>query len=220
MTGFRYFQIILHTTTSTIATSTPTQITLVSNDGTSFVIDSALISSFSGLIRDLLEDLDDTSDPIPIFEIKGDILKRFLDWCEHHQNDAPEPLRQYGPKELSAWDKEFFNTDVETQLEIMLAVSSSTSRDSVMLYQLLSPTPCEVVHLVRRFERDSISRMTLRLKTLRRSKGGGVLGRWTGLRGEIARQSEKDCWNESVSDILIDGNHEGDEHQYHYPPKI
>lgn len=107
-----------------MSASTTTQITLISKDGASLLIDRAVISSRSAVIHDMLEDLDeDTTDPIPVSEVEGDILKRVVAWCEHHKDDAPEPQSYLGPKEISAWDKEFINASNEVIFDIILAAN-------------------------------------------------------------------------------------------------
>ena len=68
-------------------------IQLRSSDGETFQVDHAIVrlsSTLDGMFKDLgLDDPDSNAltDSIPI-NVTGGILKRVIEFCEHHKNDA------------------------------------------------------------------------------------------------------------------------------------
>ncbi|CAG8958355.1 hypothetical protein HYFRA_00011032 [Hymenoscyphus fraxineus] len=107
-----------------MSSSATTILTLVSEDRVNVLVDKDAISGRSSLISDLLADLDEAAAeyPIPISKVKGDILKKVVEWCEHHKDDASEPQNLAG-KKVSTWDQEFFNNEDDVTFDIILAAN-------------------------------------------------------------------------------------------------
>ncbi|KAG8786508.1 hypothetical protein FRC15_011313 [Serendipita sp. 397] len=70
-------------------------------------------------------DREDTEYPIPLPNITSPVLKKVLEYCEHHQAD-PLPTIQVdgGPRRrtnISKWDQQFINVDQDMRFDILLA---------------------------------------------------------------------------------------------------
>lgn len=106
----------------------------------------AIANMFQALGCDL-EDDDDAEeeekeenfkdDPIPLSNVSGDTLQRIIGWIEYQlaENQAETPKTdkdelppsdpiQEKPRQLTAWEKEFFNVDKDTLGEVSLFSSS------------------------------------------------------------------------------------------------
>ncbi|KAI5477114.1 S-phase kinase-associated protein 1 [Pseudohyphozyma bogoriensis] len=82
----------------------------------------------SVLIKNLLDDLDESEAPIPLPNVSANVLKKVLEWCEQHKKD-PEPIADDGDDtrkkttEISDWDQKFIQVDQEMLFEIILAAN-------------------------------------------------------------------------------------------------
>lgn len=92
-------------------------IKLKSSDGVEFEIDVE-VAKHLGTIRTMLEDCgmnEEEGAVVPVPEIKAAILRRVLEWSEHHKNDA-KPIDNDKDKEkrtddISAWDANFLEVN-------------------------------------------------------------------------------------------------------------
>jgi len=103
------------------------KITLTSNDGVSIEIDRA-VAERSMLIKNMMEDLgDDVVDQaVPIPNVNEQVLKKVIEWCEHHRNDpatTPDDDSDSRKKttDIEEWDQKFMQVDQEMLFEIILA---------------------------------------------------------------------------------------------------
>lgn len=82
----------------------------------------------SGTIANMLDDIDDdVESDIPIPNIKGDIMKRVVDFCAEHP-DAPlnptdEQQLEMRTKPLEGWDLDFVRVPLATLFEMILAAN-------------------------------------------------------------------------------------------------
>ena len=72
-------------------------IKLESNDDQMFEVKEDAINK-STLIKNLLKEFECVNDDIiPLPTVSGKILKKIIEWCEHHESDpVPEPLDDPG----------------------------------------------------------------------------------------------------------------------------
>ncbi len=98
-------------------------ITLISADGEEFKIERK-IAECSVLIKNFIEDLGD-NEIIPVGGVKSNILKKVIEWCDHHQDDKPpvEDERDKKLAEVGEWDQKFFQLDQKMLFEIILAAN-------------------------------------------------------------------------------------------------
>jgi len=103
------------------------KLTLVSNDGVSIVADR-VVAERSMLIKNMLEDLGDevAATPVPIPNVNEQVLKKVLEWCEHHRNDPvttqdDDSDSRKKTTDIEEWDQKFMQVDQEMLFEIILA---------------------------------------------------------------------------------------------------
>ncbi|KEY67152.1 hypothetical protein S40285_00219 [Stachybotrys chlorohalonatus IBT 40285] len=100
-----------------------------SNDGATIEIDRA-VADRSILIKNMLDDLGDEminqDNPIPIPNVNEAVLRKVIEWCEHHRNDPPqaqddESDARKKTTDIEEWDQKFMQVDQEMLFEIILA---------------------------------------------------------------------------------------------------
>ncbi|POS85645.1 E3 ubiquitin ligase SCF complex, partial [Erysiphe pulchra] len=103
------------------------KITLVSNDGASITIDTQ-VAIKSILIKNMIEDLGDavSENDVPIPNVNEAVLKKVIEWCEHHKNDPVTSSDDDGDSrkkttDIEEWDQKFMQVDQEMLFEIILA---------------------------------------------------------------------------------------------------
>jgi len=110
-----------------MSAETPDTITLQSNDGVAVTI-KRKVAERSMLIKNMMEDLgegaNDTAVPIP--NVNEQVLKKVIEWCEHHQNDPPatqddDSDSRKKTTDIEEWDQKFMQVDQEMLFEIILA---------------------------------------------------------------------------------------------------
>ncbi|KAL2164354.1 hypothetical protein VTH06DRAFT_3570 [Thermothelomyces fergusii] len=106
------------------------RVTLASNDGSHIEVDR-VVAERSMLIKNLIEDLGDeaiANSPIPIPNVNDAVLRKVVEWCEHHRNDAiqsPDDENDNRKKttDIDEWDQKFMQVDQEMLFEIILAAN-------------------------------------------------------------------------------------------------
>ncbi|KIK71588.1 hypothetical protein GYMLUDRAFT_52645 [Collybiopsis luxurians FD-317 M1] len=107
-------------------------LTLVSSDGKIFLVERD-IAERSVFIKNMIEDLGELSQPIPLLNVSGDILEKVLLYCEHHRGEPlPEPEVDETRRrkiEITPWDRNFIAVDQDTLFEIILAANYMDIKD-------------------------------------------------------------------------------------------
>ncbi|OAA74102.1 SCF complex subunit Skp1 [Cordyceps fumosorosea ARSEF 2679] len=105
------------------------KIWLMTNDGVKMEVDRPVCER-SILIKHLLEDLgsDNISEanPVPIMNVNEAVMRKVIEWCEHHRNDpaqGPDDESDARKKttDIEEWDQKFMQVDQEMLFEIILA---------------------------------------------------------------------------------------------------
>ncbi|EXL95147.1 S-phase kinase-associated protein 1 [Fusarium odoratissimum NRRL 54006] len=109
--------------------STSTQkVWLASNDSATIEVDR-VVAERSMLIKNMLEDIGDeginAENPIPIPNVNEAVLRKVIEWCDHHRND---PLQAQDDDsdarkkttDIEEWDQKFMQVDQEMLFEIIL----------------------------------------------------------------------------------------------------
>ncbi|KAK2011072.1 Skp1 family protein [Colletotrichum eremochloae] len=100
-----------------------------SNDNITIPVDR-VVAERSMLIKNMLEDVGDDSisqeNPIPIPNVNEAVLRKVIDWCDHHRNDPiqtqdDENDARKKTTEIEEWDQKFMQVDQEMLFEIILA---------------------------------------------------------------------------------------------------
>jgi S-phase kinase-associated protein 1 len=78
------------------------------------------------MVGDLGEDA--MEDAIPIPNVNAAVLKKVIDWCEHHKHDAPSSNEDDSDSrkkttDIEEWDQKFMQVDQEMLFEIILAAN-------------------------------------------------------------------------------------------------
>lgn len=77
----------------------------------------------------MLEDLDGAeAEEVPVPNVTSTVLKKVLEYCEHHKDDPAEPaddseIRAKKSTEIGEWDLKFLQVDQEMLFEIILAAN-------------------------------------------------------------------------------------------------
>merc|ERR1711977_124472 len=95
------------------------QITLISNDGVAIKVDKA-VAEKSMLIKNMMEDLGEgaLNTDVPIPNVNESVLKKVIEWCEHHKLDSDTRKKT---TDIEEWDQKFMQVDQEMLFEIILA---------------------------------------------------------------------------------------------------
>ncbi|KAH6715433.1 E3 ubiquitin ligase complex SCF subunit sconC, variant [Leptodontidium sp. 2 PMI_412] len=103
------------------------QITLISNDGVAIKVDKA-VAEKSMLIKNMMEDLGDSAlnTDVPIPNVNESVLKKVIEWCEHHKADPvaatdDDSDSRKKTTDIEEWDQKFMQVDQEMLFEIILA---------------------------------------------------------------------------------------------------
>jgi len=101
-------------------------ITLVSNDGVPIKVERA-VAERSMLIVNMMEDLGESAGAeVPIPNVNESVLKKVIEWCDHHKNDPPvtaddDSDSRKKTTDIEEWDQKFMQVDQEMLFEIILA---------------------------------------------------------------------------------------------------
>ncbi|KAF7547380.1 hypothetical protein G7Z17_g7762 [Cylindrodendrum hubeiense] len=109
--------------------TTAQKVWLASNDSAIIEVDR-VVAERSMLIKNMLEDVGDelmnVNNPIPIPNVNEAVLRKVIEWCEHHRNDPPqaqddESDARKKTTDIEEWDQKFMQVDQEMLFEIILA---------------------------------------------------------------------------------------------------
>ncbi|KAG5945300.1 E3 ubiquitin ligase complex SCF subunit scon-3 [Claviceps monticola] len=112
-----------------MAETTPAKkVWLASNDNAIIEIDRIVVER-SMLIKNMLDDIGDEgiseTNPIPIPNVNEAVLRKVIEWCEHHRNDPQaqddESDGRRRTTDIEEWDQKFMQVDQEMLFEIILA---------------------------------------------------------------------------------------------------
>ncbi|KAJ1663522.1 hypothetical protein IW140_004951 [Coemansia sp. RSA 1813] len=99
-------------------------IRLESNDGQQFLVDKAS-AYISDLVRNTVEDVGQTDEPIILPNVRGMVLAKIIEYCTHHKDDArilsSTPDLVQSDSVVDAWDRRFMDVDDTLMLEILSA---------------------------------------------------------------------------------------------------
>ncbi|KAJ4367038.1 hypothetical protein N0V83_007568 [Neocucurbitaria cava] len=110
------------------AATTEKKIKVTTSDGAHLETDRD-IAERSILIKNLLEDLGgDNEEAIPIPNVNEAVMKKVLEWCEHHRADPPasqddDSDSRKKSTDIDEWDQKFMQVDQEMLFEIILAAN-------------------------------------------------------------------------------------------------
>lgn len=104
-------------------------VTLSTSDNEHFSVDKE-VAERSVLIKNMLEDIGESDQPIPLPNVTANVMKKVLEYCEHHRG---EPLPSSDAEnaddvrkrttDISEWDQKFITVDQEMLFEIILAAN-------------------------------------------------------------------------------------------------
>ncbi|KAJ2444724.1 hypothetical protein GGF42_006216, partial [Coemansia sp. RSA 2424] len=63
-------------------------VVLQSSDGKDFTVDIA-VAKQSKLISNLIEDIGESDEPIPLPNVASKVLEKVIEYCEYHVDDPP-----------------------------------------------------------------------------------------------------------------------------------
>jgi len=107
------------------------KVILESSDLQNFPVDVE-IAKMSTTIKTMLEDLGVSSEEgneekIPLPNVRGEILKRVIEWSEKHQGDPPvaddDDTREKRTDDISQWDQEFLKVEQAILFDLILAAN-------------------------------------------------------------------------------------------------
>ncbi|KAK5015604.1 hypothetical protein LTR60_002701 [Cryomyces antarcticus] len=96
-------------------------------DGADNDVERAVVER-SMLVKNLLEDLGSQNEAIPIMNVNEVVLRKVMEWCEHHKKD-PAPAQdddadsRKKTTDIEEWDQKFMQVDQEMLFEIILAAN-------------------------------------------------------------------------------------------------
>ncbi|KAH9816806.1 Skp1 family, dimerization domain-containing protein [Melampsora americana] len=102
-------------------------VVLVTSDNEQFTVERE-VAIRSVLIKNMIEDVGESDNPIPLPNVSASVLKKVIEWCEHHKKD-PEPSAEdpddarKRATEIGEWDTKFIAVDQEMLFEIILAAN-------------------------------------------------------------------------------------------------
>ncbi|KAF9579144.1 hypothetical protein BGW38_004727 [Lunasporangiospora selenospora] len=102
-------------------------ITLTSLDNLEFKVDKD-VAERSVLIKNMIEDVGESDSPIPLPNVTSAVLKKVIEYCEHHRHD-PVPVQDESDdprkrsNDIEEWDMKFMQVDQEMLFEIILAAN-------------------------------------------------------------------------------------------------
>ncbi|OOF92230.1 hypothetical protein ASPCADRAFT_210647 [Aspergillus carbonarius ITEM 5010] len=103
-----------------------TLLTFVSADNVHIEVERD-VAERSLLIKNMLEDLGEATEEIPIPNVNEPVLRKVIEWCRHHKNDPPSTTEDEDSRrkttDIDEWDQKFTQVDQEMLFEIILAAN-------------------------------------------------------------------------------------------------
>ncbi|XP_021756180.1 SKP1-like protein 1A [Chenopodium quinoa] len=106
---------------STSSSSSSKKIILRSSDKETFNVDEKA-AMLSQTIKNMIEDLGDSTDPIPLHNVTSKILSKVIEYCNKHAV-ADNSVAVMSDDELKQWDKDFLNVNQNTLFDLILAAN-------------------------------------------------------------------------------------------------
>lgn len=98
-------------------------IILLSNNNKEIEV-SKEVAEKSVLIKNMLEDVEDSDAPIPLPNVNDKILEKVIEWCKHHKDDIYKDDEQENrTTEIDEWDKKLMDMDQEMLFDVILAAN-------------------------------------------------------------------------------------------------
>ncbi|EDU40520.1 SKP1 SCF ubiquitin ligase SKP1 component [Pyrenophora tritici-repentis] len=113
---------------NTTTASSEKSISITTSDGITMNVPRP-VAERSILIKNLLEDLGgESEESIPIPNVNEAVMKKVLEWCEHHRSDPPatqddDSDSRKKSTDIDEWDQKFMQVDQEMLFEIILAAN-------------------------------------------------------------------------------------------------
>ena len=113
------------------ATDDDAMVTLCSQEGQKFEVKKSIIKQ-SELVLTMIDDDDndddDATQEIPLPNVREEVLKKVIEFCEYHAtNDFPDiekPLKSSNMQEVvGEWDAKYVEVDMEFLFELILAAN-------------------------------------------------------------------------------------------------
>ncbi|KAI9484858.1 E3 ubiquitin ligase complex SCF subunit sconC [Zychaea mexicana] len=96
---------------------------LISSDNEDFTVDKE-VAERSVLIKNMLEDVGDSDAPIPLPNVTAKVLRKVIEWCDHHRNDpVTQDEQERRNTDIEEWDQKYMEVDQETLFDIILAAN-------------------------------------------------------------------------------------------------
>ncbi|KAG1770368.1 Skp1 family, dimerization domain-containing protein [Suillus subaureus] len=103
---------------------------LVTSDNVEFVVDKEVVER-SVLIKNMLEDVGESDQSIPLANVSSAVLRKVIEYCEHHRGeplpsadaDQNQDETRKRTTDISEWDQKFITVDQEMLFEIILAAN-------------------------------------------------------------------------------------------------
>ncbi|CDH50008.1 s-phase kinase-associated protein 1a-likeprotein [Lichtheimia corymbifera JMRC:FSU:9682] len=97
---------------------------LISSDNEDFTVDKE-VAEKSVLIKNMLEDVGDSDAPIPLPNVTAKILRKVIEWCDHHRNDpiVAQDEQDRRNTDIEEWDQKYMEVDQETLFDVILAAN-------------------------------------------------------------------------------------------------
>ena len=92
-------------------------------------ITARCVAERSILIKNMIDDLGDEAvaiQPIPIHNVNEPVLRKVIEWCAKHNDDAPQSPEEHNHNRnkttdpIGEWDRKFMQVDQEMLFEIIL----------------------------------------------------------------------------------------------------
>ncbi|KAJ1820234.1 hypothetical protein GGH91_002919 [Coemansia sp. RSA 2671] len=102
-------------------------VVLQSSDGKNFTVERG-VAIQSVLIKNLLEDIGESDEPIPLPNVSSKVLEKVIEYCEYHVDDPSPILDDLDeiPKrsdDITPQDENYMKVDQELLFEILLAAN-------------------------------------------------------------------------------------------------
>ena len=109
------------------------KIKLLSNEGDTFELDIE-VAKKSEVIKEMLENCDDSSEEVPLSTISTYQLRKVVQWLEQHKNDAVLDRlmgeeKDYNSDNISEWDINFFSLSQVEVFDLILAANYLDIKD-------------------------------------------------------------------------------------------